>query len=49
MTADRDKAAKTLVEYENSCKPMEGIVLAAKAKVKDTEHSLRAMVSVWLC
>jgi hypothetical protein len=46
MKADKDSAVKTLEMYEKRYEPMEGILLAIKAKVKELEGSLGTMVSV---
>jgi hypothetical protein len=49
MKADKDEASKNLVAYEKRYEPMERIIEAAKAKVKETERSLGDVVSVQLC
>lgn len=46
MKADKANAVKTLVMYEKRYEPMEGIILATKAKVKELECALETMVSV---
>jgi hypothetical protein len=47
MKADKDKSVKTLQAYEKRYKSMERTVVAANNKVKEVEHSLVAVVSVW--